>query len=64
MVYPGRRTNNGDGFEGGYGSDLDDEDLEKIIDSEYVFEDWDSMVMGCLEESAGTSQKRYYPLFP
>ncbi len=39
---PERVTNNDDGWEGGYASDLYYSDVYKIEDNETVFEDWDS----------------------
>lgn len=39
---PSRTTNNDDGWEGGYESDLYYADIYKIVDNETVFEDWDS----------------------
>ena len=39
---PERRTNNDDGWESGYSSDLYYADIYKIVESETVFEDWDS----------------------
>jgi hypothetical protein len=39
---PSRRTNNDDGWESGYESDLYYADVYKIVENETVFEDWDS----------------------
>jgi len=39
---PERRTNNDDGWESGYSSDLYYADIYKIVENETVFEDWDS----------------------
>ncbi len=50
---PERRTNNGDDFEGGYASDLYYADLYKIVDNEYVFDDWDSNKNGIFAEYSG-----------
>ena len=47
---PERKTNNGDDFESGYASDLYYADLYKIVDSELVFDDWDSNGNGIFAE--------------
>jgi hypothetical protein len=41
-ILPERRTNNNDGWESGYSSDLYFADIYKIEENETVFEDWDS----------------------
>jgi len=61
---PERRTNNGDDFEGGYSSDLYYADLYKIVNSDYVFEDWDSNGNGIFAEFSGLMKRDtidYYP---
>jgi len=50
---PERKTNNGDNFESGYASDLYYADLYKIVDSELVFEDWDSNGNNIFAEFSG-----------
>jgi hypothetical protein len=63
---PERVTNNDDGWEGGFASDLYYSDIYKIVENETVFEDWDTNGNGIFAEwshFAGGSDKPidYYP---
>jgi hypothetical protein len=57
---PERRTNNDDGWEGGYASDLYFGDIYKIEENETVFEDWDSNGNGIFAEWGGITGPRDY----
>jgi len=59
---PERRTNNDDGWESGYSSDLYYADIYKIVESVTVFEDWDSDGDGKFAESGFNGDKMdFYP---
>lgn len=61
---PERRTNNGDSFEGGYASDLYYADLYKIVDNDYVFDDWDSNNNGIFAEFSGFTNRDIIDYIP
>jgi hypothetical protein len=59
---PERRTNNDDGWESGYSSDLYYADIYKIVENETVFEDWDSDGDGKFAEFGFRGDKMdFYP---
>jgi hypothetical protein len=62
---PSRRTNNDDGWESGYDSDLYYSDIYKIVDNEVVFEDWDSSGNGVFAQWSNLVGNKdiidYYP---
>ena len=59
---PERRTNNDDGWESGYSSDLYYADIYKIVENETVFEDWDSDGDGKVAEFGFRGDKMdFYP---
>ena len=61
---PERRTNNRDNFEGGYASDLYYADLYKIVDNEFVFDDWDSNGNGIFAEFSGFTKRDIIDYIP
>jgi len=60
---PSRRTNNDDGWESGYESDLYYADVYKIVENETVFEDWDSNGNGKFAEDGSVMKDKmdFYP---
>jgi len=59
---PERRTNNDDGWEGGYASDLYYADIYQIVENETVFDDWDSDGDGIFAEFGFRGDKmEFYP---
>ena len=62
---PERVTNNDDGWEAGYSSDLYYSDIYKIVENETVFEDWDDNGNGIFAEWSNFVGKKdkpdYYP---
>jgi len=62
-LVPSRRTNNDDGWESGYESDLYYADIYKIVENETVFEDWDSNGNGKFAEDGSVMKDKmdFYP---
>ena len=58
---PERLTNNDDGWEAGYASDLYYADIYKIEDDQYVFEDWDTNGNGIFAEWSYDNEIRDEP---
>ena len=63
-LVPERKTNNDDGWEGGYASDLYYADVYKLNGSDTEFEDWDSNGNGIFAEYKSFTQKDEMDFYP